>query len=110
MYWMLSQKARNVDQGTDHKQTLTKKAQAAVDKAMRLLAIELNLEKGSLELTVANVIAERKTQAAMQYQVQTKVLQKIPWQSVEPTGNCAGLPDKDKLTIEGGMPKGTIAE
>ena len=43
MYWMLAQKAQNANQGTNHKETLTKKAQTAVDKAMHLLAMELNL-------------------------------------------------------------------
>ena len=46
------QKAQNADQRTDHKKMLTKKAQAAVNKAMHLLAIELNLEKGPLEHTL----------------------------------------------------------
>ena len=44
-YWMLSQKAQNANQGTYHKEMLTNKAQAAVNKAMHLLAIELNLER-----------------------------------------------------------------
>ncbi len=74
---MLSQKAQKANQGTDHKKMLTKKAQAAVNKAMYLLAIELNLEKGSLELTVANAVVESKTQAAIQSEVQTKDPQKI---------------------------------
>ena len=77
MYWMLSQKAQNANQGTDHKETLTKKVQEAVDKAMHLLAMELNLEKGSLELTVANAVVERKTRAAMQSEVRTEELRKI---------------------------------
>ena len=46
--------------------------QAAMDKAMHLLAKELNLEKGLLELTVANAIVERKTRAAVQSEVQTR--------------------------------------
>ena len=66
MYWMLSQKAQNTNQGMDHKETPTKKVQAAVDNAMHLLAMELHLEKGSLEHTVANAVAERKTRATMQ--------------------------------------------
>ena len=74
---MLSQKAQNADQGTDHKEMLTKKVQAAVDKAMHLLATELNLKKGPMDLMVANAVAERKTRAAMQSEVQTEGLQKI---------------------------------
>ena len=69
MYWMLSQKAQNAGQGTDHKEKLPKKVQAAVDKAMHLLAMELDLKKGSMHLMVANAVAKRKTRAAMQYEV-----------------------------------------
>ena len=69
MYWMLSHKAQNADQGTDHKETLTKKFRSAVDKAMHLLARELNLVTGSLELMVANAVVERKARAAMQSEV-----------------------------------------
>ena len=36
---------------------------------MHLLTRELSLEKGFLELTVANAVVERKTLAAMQYEV-----------------------------------------
>ena len=69
LYWILSQKAQNADRGTDHKEMLTKKARAAVNKAMHLLAIELNLEKGTLEHTIANAVAERRTRATMQSEV-----------------------------------------
>ena len=48
-----------------------------MDKAMHLLAMELNLEKGLLALRVANSVVERKTQATMQSEVQTKELRKI---------------------------------
>ena len=72
MYWMLGQKAQNADQGTGHKETLTKKAQAAVNMAIHLLAMELNLKEGLLELTMANSIVERKLRAAMPYEVQAE--------------------------------------
>ena len=39
MYWMLAQKAQNADQGMDHKETLKKKVQAAVERAIHLLAM-----------------------------------------------------------------------
>jgi len=81
-----------------------------MDNAMHLLAMELNLEKGLLDLMVANAVVERKTWAAMQYEVQTEELLKISWQSVEPTGNCAGFSDKYRSTIEDGRTHGTIAE
>ena len=125
---MLSQKAQNANQGTEHKGTLTKKVRTAVDKPMHLLAMELNLEKGLLDLTVANTVVERKTRDAMQHDVQTEGLQKIgilttsqqtqggeakedaDKKSGKPTGNCAGFSEEDRLTIEDGIPKGTIAE
>ena len=69
MYWMLAQKAQNTNLGTVHKEMLTKKAQAAVNKAMHLLTIELNLERYLLELTVANSVAKHRIRAAMQSEV-----------------------------------------
>ena len=48
-----------------------------MNKAMHLLAIELNLERGSLELTVANAVTERRIRATMQPEVQTEELRKI---------------------------------
>ena len=45
MYWILAQKAQNADQETDHKKTLSQKGRAPVDKAMHLLAMELNFKK-----------------------------------------------------------------
>ena len=99
-----------------------------MDKAVHLLAMELNLKKGSMDLLMANFVVKRKTKAAMQYEMQTESLRKIgilptsqPTQGGEskkdadkesgkPTGNCAGLSDKDRSTMEDGMPKCTIAE
>ena len=99
-----------------------------MNKAMHLLAMELNLEKCLLELTVANSVVESKTRATMQSEVQTEKLWKIgnipPFpqtqggeskedadkESGEPTGNCAGFSDEDRLTIVDGMPKRTIGE
>ena len=72
----MAQKAQNADQGTDHKKTLSQKGQAAVDKAMYLLAMELNLKKGSMGHMMANTAAERRTRAAMQYDMQTKNCEK----------------------------------
>ena len=59
------QKAKNVDLGTGHQEMIRRKALAALDKAMHLLAIELNLRKHSLEHTVANSVAERRAIAAI---------------------------------------------
>ena len=76
MYWVLFQKAQNVYQGADHNEMLTKKARAAVNKAMHLLAIELNLEKGMLDLTIANAIDKHRTRVTMKSEVRTEELQK----------------------------------
>ncbi len=43
-----------------------------MNKAMHLLAIELNPERCSLELTVANTVAKRRRKATMQSKVQTE--------------------------------------
>ena len=85
-----------------------------MDKAMHLLAMELKLKEGSMDLLVANAVVRRKTRAAMQHEVQTKGLQKIgilptsqqtqggeskedaDKESGKPTGNCAGFSDKDR--------------
>ena len=44
---------------------------------MHLLAMELNLKKGSMDLMVANSVVKCKIRAAMLYEVQTKGLRKI---------------------------------
>jgi hypothetical protein len=131
MYWILAEKARVANQGTDHKKMLKSKARAAVDKAIHLLSMEINLKKGSVELTVANSIAERKVRAAMPYKVQTvqtKILQKFgilpnsqqtqggvskesaDKEGSKPSGNCAGFSGEDSSTMEDGMPIRTNAE
>ncbi len=48
MYWMLTEKSKGANQGTDHVKILTSKAQTAVSRALRLLALESNLEEGSM--------------------------------------------------------------
>ena len=126
MYWMLSQKAQNADRGTDLTKMLTKKARAAVNKAMHLLAIELNLEKGTLEHTIANAVAKRSTSEPMQSEVQTEELLKsrnlppfpqaqkgkpkedLDRKGGKPTDNCAGCFDEDRSTVENGIPKRNI--
>jgi hypothetical protein len=95
-----------------------------VDKALQLLAVELNLKRGSLAHMMANTAAKRRTRAAMQCDMQTKILQKIASQQTqdkeskgdvdkersESTGTYAGLSDEDSPTMEDGMPKLTKAE
>ena len=99
-----------------------------MDKALHLLATELNLKKGSLAHMMANTSAKRRIRAAMQYDMQTKILQKIgipptsqqnqdgesnkdvDKEVSESTSTCAGSSDKDRSTMEDGMPKLTNTE
>ena len=131
IYWMLAEKAKGANLETDHKKLLTSKARAAVDKAIHLLAMECNLKKGSVELTVANSTAKRKVQAAMPYVVQT-MQTKLLWEfkilptskqtqggkskegadkeGSKPTGDHTVFSGKDRSTMEDGIPKRNIAE
>ena len=99
-----------------------------MDKAVHLLAMELNLKEGLMKLLVASSVVECKTKAAMQYEMQTESWWKIGIlltsqqtqgreskknankESVKPNGNCARFSSKDSSTVKDGMPKGTIAE
>jgi hypothetical protein len=97
MYCLLVQKAQNADQGTTHQKTLSQKGRAATDKALQLLAEELNIEKGSMGHMIAKSAAQRRTKAAMQFDMQTKIIQKIASQQTQnkecckSTGIYAGL-------------------
>jgi hypothetical protein len=128
MYWILVNKAQNANQGTDYQKKLTQEGQAAVNQAMHLLAIEINLKKGSLDHLMATITANRRTRASMQYDVQTKILWKIGIISTsqqtqgeeskedavkegsKPSDNCAGFSGEDRSTMEDGMPKSTTTE
>ena len=68
MYWMLAEKSKGANQGTDHAKILASKAQTAVNRALRLLALESNLEEGSMEHTVANSCAERRIRVVMSHE------------------------------------------
>ena len=108
MYWMLAEKAKGNDLGTDHKKLLTSKSQEAVDKAIHLLAMECNLKEGSMELMVANSVAKCKVQAAMPYEVQTvqtKLLQEF---GILPTSKQSGK-SKEGADKEGSKPTGNRA-
>jgi hypothetical protein len=83
MYYLLAQKAKMADQGTSHQEMLSQKGRAAVDKALILLAKEHNIERGSLEHTIANTVAQRRTMATMQFDMQTKTTQKIASQQTQ---------------------------
>ena len=77
MYWMLTKKSRVFNQETyharvlakDHAKIITSKAQTAVNRALRLLALEGNLDEGSLEHTVANSLSKRRIRAVMSHEV-----------------------------------------
>ena len=69
MYWMLAEKSKGANKGTDHVKMLRSMARTAVDRDLRLLALESNLEEGSIEHTVANSRAKRRTQVVMSHEV-----------------------------------------
>jgi hypothetical protein len=129
MYWILAEKSKSVNQGTyharelakDHAKILTSKARTAVNRALRLPALEGNLDEGLLEHTVANSHAKHRIRIEMSHEVlwePTKV-QTQGWESEdeegmvkegsETTGNLAGLLEMNRSTMGDGMPKLTKA-
>ena len=74
---MLTQNAKNAELGTGHQAMINKKSCTAVDKAIHLLAMELNLGKHMLEHVVAHSVAERRAIAIIQSEVVIEGLQKI---------------------------------
>jgi hypothetical protein len=109
MYCLLAQKAKTAERGTDHQKMLLQKGRAAADKALMLLAEELNIERGSLEHTIANTAAQRRTKAAMQFDMQTKIIQKIASQQTQDkecgksTGMYDGFLEEDSPTMKDSM-------
>ena len=93
-----------------------------MNRALRLLALEGNLDEGFLEHTVANSHAESRIRIKMSHEVlwEPTKNQNQGWESKdeedmvkegsEPTGNSAGLSDKDRATMEDSMPKLTKTE
>jgi hypothetical protein len=116
MYYLLAQKAKIADQGTSHQEMLSQKGRAAVDKALILLAEEHNIERGSLEHTIANTVAQRRTMATMQFDMQTKTIQKIASQQTQnkergkSTDIYDGLLEENSPTLMDGMHKLTKTE
>ena len=53
LFWLLAQKAKHKELGTDQQTMIKKKAHTAVDNAMHLLAIEKNLGKNMRAFVVA---------------------------------------------------------
>jgi hypothetical protein len=96
MYYLLTQKAKMADQGTPHQKILSQKGRAAVDKALILLAEEQNIERGSLDHTLANTVAQRRTMATMKFDMQTKTIQKIASQQIQDKkyGKSTGMYDE----------------
>ena len=117
IYWMLAEKSKGTNQGTDHAKILRSKAQTAVDRALHLLALESNMEEGSIKHTVANSRTKCRIRVVMSHQVlweptkkQTQVRESkkgMVKEGNKPMGNRAGLSDKDRSTVEDGMPKPT---
>jgi hypothetical protein len=116
MYCLLAQKAKMAERGADHQEMLLQKGRAAVDKALMLLAEELNIEGGSLEHSIANTAAQRRTKAAMQFDMQTKIIQKIASQQTQDkecgksTGMYDGFLEEDSPAMRVSMHKLTKTE
>ena len=111
---MLTEKSKGANQGTDHVKILTSKAQTSVNRALRLLSLKSNLEEGLMEHTVANSHAKRKIRAIMSHEVLWVPTKKQTEEDMfkegsQPKDNSAGLSDKDRTTMEDGMPKLTKA-
>ncbi len=110
------EKSKGVNQGSyparvlakDHAKILTSKARTALNRALRLLALESNLEEGLMEHSMANSRAKRKIWTVMSYEVLWLPTKKQT-QDREPTGNFAGLSDENRSKMEDGMPKLTKA-
>jgi len=75
MYCLLVQKAQMADQGTAHQKMLSQKGRVAVDKALPLLAEELNIERGWMAHMLANSAAERRNRAIMQCEEKLQIMQ-----------------------------------
>ena len=116
MYCLLVQKAKMADQGTAQQKMLSQKGRVAVDKALLILAKELNVENGSLAHSIANTASQLRIKAAMQFDMQTKILQKIASQQTQDkecgksTGIYAGLLEEDSPTMKDSMPNLTKTE
>jgi hypothetical protein len=103
MYWILTEKSKGVNQETyyarllakDHAKILASKAQTALNRALCLLALESNLEEGSLEYSIANSCAKRKIWTVMSYEV-LWVPTKKQTQDSEPAGDVAEISDKNR--------------
>jgi hypothetical protein len=85
-----------------------------VNRALHLLALEGKLKEGSLEHTVANSLATRRIRAAMPHEVlwvpaKKQTEEDMVEEGSQPTDDSAGLSDKDRTTMEDGMPKLTKA-
>jgi hypothetical protein len=107
MYWLLAQKAQGADQA--HQKMLLQKSRAVGDKALVLLAEELNIKRGSLEHSIANTAAQRRIKAAMRFDMQTKIIQKIASQQTQdkecgkPTGMYDEFLEEDSPTMKDSM-------
>jgi hypothetical protein len=116
MYWMLTKNSRIINQETVHAgvlaknyaEILTSKARTAVNRALRLLALEDKLDEGVLEHTVEKSLAQRKIRSAMPQKVLWAPTKKQTEEDMVKEGNqpmddSAGLSDNNmpKLTKAG---------
>jgi hypothetical protein len=130
LFWMLTQKAKNAELGTGHQAMINKKACTAVDKAMHLLAMELNLVKHMLEHVVSHSVAKRRVIVIIQSEVVIEGLQKISehedanyakrkqclatsktkHSDPPPSPQAKGTKTKDKLGNDSGKQKGKVLD
>ena len=98
MSWILAQKAKSLELDKNQREITRAKARSAVDRAMRLLAIELRIEPDTIKHVVANSLAQRKAVYSIKADVEREELR-----AIRATVSIASLtptsPDKRGETI-----------
>ena len=77
MSWILAQKAESLELDKNQREITRAKARSAVDRAMRLLAIELRIEPDTIKHVVANSLAQRKAVYSIKADVEREELRAI---------------------------------
>ena len=77
MSWILAQKAESLELDKYQHKIIRAKARSAVDRAMRLLAIELSIGPDTIEHVVANSLAQRKALSSIKADVEREELRAI---------------------------------
>ena len=77
MSWILAQKAESLELDKNQQEITRAKAHSAVDRAMRLLAIELSIGPDTMEHVVAHSLTQRKVAASIKDDVEREELRAI---------------------------------